>query len=75
MQPPTNIETHLVDDVDAESVFVAVNRVCPCSAGLPDTVWTGAKKKRKYKKKKKGIADANTGSRATRNTGPVTRSD
>ena len=48
---PTNIEAKLVDNVNAKSILVAVNRIKPCAANLPDTTWTGAKKKRKYQRK------------------------
>ena len=36
----TNIEARLVDNVDADSIFVAVNRVRPCCPSQPDTRWT-----------------------------------
>lgn len=67
---PTNIEARLVDDTRADPIFVAVNRVRPCSPEFPDTSWTGPRKKRKYHKKKK-VADSD---RAGTGTGPVTRS-
>ena len=67
---PTNIEARLVDNVDAESIFVAVNRVTPRAANLPDITWTGAKKKRKYQRRK--TVDDNTST--SHRSGPVTLS-
>ena len=47
---PNNIEARLVDDVDAEPIFVAVSRVRMCSPGMPNTSWTGRKRRPRRKK-------------------------
>ena len=65
---PTNVEAQLIDDIDAEPIFVAVNRIRPCPADLSDTAWKGTKK---TCHRKKTIA---TPAVAHRTTGPVTRS-
>jgi hypothetical protein len=41
---PTNLEARLVDDVDAEPIFVAVERVRPCHSGMSGDSWTGKKR-------------------------------
>ena len=69
---PTNIEARLVDDMDAESIFVAVNRVRPCHPELPDSSWTGH---RKWKgRKKRNSKDSEKPVVVERQTGPVARS-
>lgn len=68
---PTNVEACLIDG-DEESIFVAVNRVRPCYSGVPDTSWTGLKKRKSHRKKPR--VDLNNDGVATRTTGPVTRS-
>ena len=67
---PTNVEARLVDEVDAESIFVAVNRVRPCRPELPDTSWTGRKTRKRRKKPEKKAAEVPEEQRS----GPVTRS-
>ncbi len=41
---PTNIEAHLMDNPEADPIFVAVNHIRSCYSGVPDTSWTGHKK-------------------------------
>ena len=72
---PTNIEARLVDDPDAETIFVAVNRVRPCYPEQTNTLWKG------QRKQKSGTVSQSAKSKASskesssiRTTGPVTRS-
>ena len=49
---PTNVEARLVDDPDAETIFVAtffvaVNRVRPCYSEQTNTLWKGQQKKKR----------------------------
>ncbi len=67
---PTNVEARLVDDPDAKSIFVAVNRVWPCSSSLPDASWTGTAKRRKPRKSE---TQTETKIDGTSRAGPVTR--
>ena len=64
---PTNLEARLVDNVDAKSIFVAVNCARLCAADLADVTWTGAKRKCQ---RRKTVDNASTSQRS----GPVTRS-
>ena len=66
------IEARLVDDANADPIFVAVNRVRPCAADLPNTPWTGTTKRRRRRKR---IAKSDENKDVSpRRTGPVTRS-
>ena len=65
---PTNVEARLVDDVDADSIFVSVNRVRLCPPNLPDNVWIGKKKHRRSRPQNVVVE------RPTERAGPVTRS-
>ena len=42
---------HLVDEPMAEPIFASVNRVRPCYFGVPDTLWTGRKRRHCVTKK------------------------
>ena len=63
----TNINSRLVDNTDAGSIFVAVNRMQPCPTGVSDVSWTGYKNTHQ----KKRVA-GNTQPVQVRTTGPVT---
>ena len=74
---PTNVEARIVDDPDAETIFVAVNRVRPCYPEQTNTLWKG------QQKRKSGTVSKPTSSKTTKSksqssptltTGPVTRS-
>ena len=70
----TNIEARLVDDVDADSIFVAVNRVRPCCPSQPDTRWTGPRRRRRQTKRPQTVSNGGGGEPVTLVGGPMTRS-
>ena len=69
---PTNAEVKLIDKLDSNSIFMALNRVRLCYPELPNKSWSGQKAKRSQKKSRS--EQPNTISVPERTTGPVTRS-
>ena len=71
---PTNVEARIVDDPDAEMIFVAVNRVRSCYPEQTNTLWKG-QRKRKSGTVSKPTSSKTTKSKSqsspTRTTGPV----
>ena len=43
---PTNVEARIVNDPDAETIFVAVNRVRPCYPEQMITLWKGQRRQK-----------------------------
>ena len=67
---PTNVEARLVDDVDADSIFVAIDCVRLCPDSLPNDVWRG---NTKCKRKRRSLQQTNSDSQPVRREGPITR--
>ena len=70
---PSNAEVVLVDKPRDPSIFVALNRVRLCYPEQSDETWTGPRKRRKRRGKKK-VTFAPDVQPACPRTGPVTRS-
>ena len=74
---PTNVEAGIVDDPDAETIFVAVNKVTPCYPEQTNTLWKGQRKRKSGTVSKPTLSKttkSKSQSSPTRTTGPVTRS-
>ena len=65
---PTNADVQLVENQGEPALFVAISRLRRCYPELPDTSWTGTKKRRRFPATKKDLPP-----QLVRQEGPVTR--
>ena len=71
----TNAEVRLVDNPTADSIFVSLDRIKPCYPELPDTSWTGQKRRKRSGDASKRIQNqSEAGKEQAPYTGPLTRS-
>ena len=65
---PTNAEVQLIENPGEPSLFVAISRLRRCYPELPDTSWTGARKRKRARSR-----PADPPTQPVQRTGPVTR--
>ena len=72
---PTNAEVRLVDQPEANSIFVSLSRVRPCYSEMADVSWSGNNKSQKKNRKQtaKHVTTTIELSVNPRTSGPVTR--
>ena len=68
---PTNAEVQLIENPGEPSLFVALSRLRRCYPELPDTSWTGARKRKRVKRPP--AAKQDLPALPVQRAGPVTR--
>ncbi len=72
---PSNAEVRLVDQPDADTIFISLDRIRPCYPEQPDVSWSGHRKRSCRRKRKANTSSCQEDSptRGRRMAGPVTR--